>query len=117
DGPALLAQQVQNGLHGLVRVGGDDLFHPVQGPAEVHGGGPGGVQVLFLLVELPGESGVVRDTPLAGKGVDAVPGADADGGSAPDLQQLDGVVHLLGGAEGQVDRPVGQLGLVDDDDA
>ena len=68
-------------------------------------------------MEPGGKGGGVGEIPLAGQGVDAVAGADADGRRAADLEELDGVIHLLRRAQGQVYRPVGQLGLVNNDHA
>ena len=100
DGPALLAQGVQNLRHGFSGVCGYHTLHTVERPAEVHGSGTGGIQILLLAVEFLGKGGGVLDFPLAGQGIDAVGGADADGRGAPDLKELDGVVHLLRCAEG-----------------
>ena len=60
---------------------------------------------------------VIAGLDLLGQAIDAVSRADADGWRAAHLQLEDGVKKVLCRVQRQIDGTIGQLGLVDDDDA
>ena len=109
-----LVQALQQDGAGLPGVGGGGLFHLPQGPAEVHRRGAGGVQPGGVLPQPGLEGGGIRLADGPGQGIEAVRGADADGGRAPDPEGADGLRHLVLGPEGDFPLLVGKEALVDD---
>ena len=91
----------------------------IHGPGQVDSGGP-----------CPGQSGPQplqfsqqgRTLPpprlqLTGQGIQAVPGKDSNGRGAPDPQGADGLYHLGQGTDLPFLQAVGQLGLIQQDNA
>ena len=114
DVHGLLIQGLQQGGAGVPQMGGGGVLHLAQGPAEVHRRGAGGVQLGGVGLELGLEGGGVRRADGAGQDVEAVSGADADGGRAPDPERLDGLHHLLHRLEAELPFLIREQALVDD---
>ena len=117
DGNGLLPQGGGDGGGGGVPHGVGPPSQAAQRPAQVDRRGPGGVEAGGQPVELGAKPVRRQAFPLLGQRGQAVPGADADGRGPPHPQGLDGLDHLLRGAQGEVFDLVGQEGLVQDDHA
>ncbi len=103
-------------LVGLVRLGlgaAEAFAHALDGPEEVDGRGPGRAHQLAVVVEVLFEVGDRSADGLPRAERDAHRRRDADGRRAADDHLLDGVGHLLAGAEGKILLLVRQEALVD----
>ena len=114
DCKALRMEQSERLLRGVCALGG--VCHAAERPAQIDRGRAGGVQIVRLLLQFGEKFRKGNGGNLLCEDIEGVSGTDADRRRAAHLERADRIEQLLRRAQGQIDRAVGKLGLVDDDD-
>ncbi len=94
--------------------GGRGGTNPIDGPREVHGGGPGGTDLLDETVDRGTGRLEVGGACFVEADDHAVGATDADGRRPTDSQPIDGVDHLIGVGQGEDVQRGRKHRLVDD---
>ncbi len=117
NGKRFFLQQRNDLRYGFVCIFSDQCFLTIQSPGKIDGSGTGRIQIFFLTMECFREGFIAVRRIIEGKHIHGISCKDADDWCPSDLQQLDGIPHLLFVRQGEVYGVIRKLGLIQYDHA